>query len=700
MACVAFTATALSACATTIPKDRYGVESVEIRGAERLDDQALLACLATRKREQFGFTLGPGATPTCGQPPFDAARTPVDLWAWPWTEWPLLNDSAFERDLDRVERWYAARGYYHAKVTQTFINKHPEDRTADVRIAVSEGEPALVYRITLHGEEALTPALQEELRDAIEVHVGDPFDEALHDATKAGLQRVLFNASFAKATVTGKAHVDVDQNLVQVEYTIVTGPPCTFGDVAIEGDADLDAVPIHAAAEIKRGQPFSLTAIDDARRAIYQLGPFASVDVEQRVSPDSSIVDLTIRLVPGRRFRFGIGVGMESGGIYSQEADESTGDSFAQWDAHLLGRIEHRNFLGGMRRLRVEDRPRLIFDDPFPSAARSSIGNLLTVELRQPAFLEARTTLVARLRWDRGPDPYGGRFLRHDLVAGIGPERDFFNGKLRLSSSINTDLFLPDAQDPYPNTELAYFYHLARIDLRNNPRNPRRGVYFSFGVQHAGYFLPSDWDYVRLTQDTRGYIPLPYGMVLAARARLGLMVITGSTIAVPQAPGEQDTSPEAEAARTDAHLLENLATLGPLRHRLRGGGHNSVRGYAPNTLGDVERIDGRLISGGLRQWETSIELRVPITESFGTAVFIDMGDVTRGTSYRFNYPQTSFGLGLRYRTIVGPLRFDAALAPPPLQVFGQDDRIRTGVSTSRLFGIADGAVHFTIGEAF
>jgi outer membrane translocation and assembly module TamA len=91
---------------------------------------------------------------------------------------------------------------------------------------------------------------------------------------------------------------------------------------------------------------------------------------------------------------------------------------------------------------------------------------------------------------------------------------------------------------------------------------------------------------------------------------------------------------------------------------------------------------------------------VPITESFGSAVFMDMGDVTRATTYRFDHPQTSFGIGLRYRTIVGPLRFDAAIAPPPLQVFGQDDRIRTGVGRSRLFGIADGAVHFTIGEAF
>ena len=55
VACGLSIAVALTGCATAIPKDRYGVASVEIRGADKLDDQALLACLATRKRES-GFT--------------------------------------------------------------------------------------------------------------------------------------------------------------------------------------------------------------------------------------------------------------------------------------------------------------------------------------------------------------------------------------------------------------------------------------------------------------------------------------------------------------------------------------------------------------------------------------------------------------------------------------------------------------------
>jgi outer membrane translocation and assembly module TamA len=145
---------------------------------------------------------------------------------------------------------------------------------------------------------------------------------------------------------------------------------------------------------------------------------------------------------------------------------------------------------------------------------------------------------------------------------------------------------------------------------------------------------------------------------------------------------------------------QELRTLGPLRARLRGGGQNSVRGFRANTLGDAEDR-GALFSGGLRQWEASIELRVPLTISFGTAFFVDVGDVTRETTFRLNHPQTTFGFGLRYKTIVGPLRLDVGLLPHALQVFGNDRRPDNRPSqTDGVFGFADGAVHLTIGEAF
>jgi outer membrane protein assembly factor BamA len=217
--------------------------------------------------------------------------------------------------------------------------------------------------------------------------------------------------------------------------------------------------------------------------------------------------------------------------------------------------------------------------------------------------------------------------------------------------------------------------------------------------------LPGDWDYIRVTPDVRGYVSLPFGLVLAGRARLGIMEITDTTIAAP-APGYETANSWEERLRGEAQA--RLRELGPLRQRLRGGGNNSVRGYSANTLGDVLSVGNIVDSGGLRQWEASIELRASLTASFGAVLFLDVGDVSIEKRFRFNVPQTSFGLGLRYRTVIGPIRLDFGLAPKGLQVIGETDprqRITLEPSgpfpESYFFGSSwRGAIHFTIGEAY
>ena len=99
-------------------------------------------------------------------------------------------------------------------------------------------------------------------------------------------------------------------------------------------------------------------------------------------------------------------------------------------------------------------------------------------------------------------------------------------------------------------------------------------------------------------------------------------------------------------------------------------------------------------------------------------LFGDAGDVSRpplgSTSsdapFRFDHPQVSVGLGIRYRTIVGPLRLDLAWAPPELRSFGGDSSLPPTCTAdsanecnprnylfTREF---PAAVHITIGEAF
>ncbi len=686
----------LSGCASAVPANQYGVQKLEFSGVHAMDEAAIKACLATEARPRMQLTLGPSDDPHCGEPPFDGWRLPISFWAWPWTDWPLYDRNIFARDQSRIERWYQARGYYDARVTKVVPKTDDEDRKIQLAITVHEGQPVLITKLDVHGLEALDDKQRTRIEKQLKLEVGEPFDEAFYDASKRALLDAARDASYAKAKVEGHTSIDAKAHTAIVAFEITLGPACHFGKLTVSGQGKLPARTIWAAADIPEGQAFSETVIDDAKRAIYALGPFASVELVEQPRANEPVIDVLIKVVPGRVVRFAVGAGTQVGTDPGLNGGDGTTDPFSLWDLHLLAKIENRNFLGGMRRISVEDRPRLIFQQPFPATPTPKLGNLLIIDFRQPAFVEPRTSLVVNIRWDRGPDPFGGLFQRSDVIGSVGPERKYLRGKLTLSSNVNVNLFVPDQTKPYPDYKVTFFQHSAILDLRNDPHSPRRGAYFAATFQHAGYFVPSDWNYLRFTPEARGYVPLPFGIVFATRVRVGMMDITHSDIVVP-------------SGKDPDGYLERLRTLGPLRERLRGGGHNSVRGYAPNTLGDIVEVGKRLDSGGLRQWETSAELRIPITASFGSVLFMDLGDVTQQKAFRLRAPQTTFGIGLRYKTIVGPLRLDAGFAPHSLQTIGADTRVRERIDPSthaasdfpesRLFG-AGGAIHFTIGEAF
>jgi outer membrane translocation and assembly module TamA len=688
-------ALAVAGGCASIPKERYGVSSVELQGVEQVDGQTLRACLATRERPWFEFNLGRSASPDCGSPPFDAARLRLQLWRWPWADWPLYDKALFERDLERIERWYRARGFYDAKVTSTRFEptaaansdrlesedppceREDDDEgcTVDIEIEVQEGAPVYVESIELEGNEKLPRSLQEQLRNALVLSAGDRFDEALYDQSKEVLAERLREASYACAEVEGTVKIDPEARNARIVFDLNPGQSAVFGPVQVVGNEDLPVKPILGAAFLKAGDRYSESALDDAQRAIYGLGTFSSVQVEPQI-PNAGCgrpIPVKIEVSPGRRYRIGLGGGLQSGIL--QRGGEQT--DVQQWDVHLLLPLfEHRNLFGGMRRFRFELRPRLIFNDVFPNPTEPTFGGQVVTEFRQPAFLEPRTTLVVSARYDGSPDPFGNRFFGHIVDARINLERNFLDGNVFLSGGLHgnvlrTQRVSVEAIGGSREYHLMFWEQYAQLDLRDDPRRTTRGAFFALGLQEAGFGLPASWDYIRATPEARGYVPLPLGLVVAVRVGLGAMFILNA---------DQDLDiPSRE--------------LGPEQYRLRGGGASSNRGFVAGTLGE------RGILGGRRKWETSLELRVPVTEDFGIVAFGDVGDVSAGNTFRFNHLNLSVGGGLRYQTIVGPVRLDLAGRVPGAQAIGarpDDSRFELDLGFVRF----PGAFHLTIGESF
>ncbi|MCC7150949.1 MAG: BamA/TamA family outer membrane protein [Rubrivivax sp.] len=114
----------------------------------------------------------------------------------------------------------------------------------------------------------------------------------------------------------------------------------------------------------------------------------------------------------------------------------------------------------------------------------------------------------------------------------------------------------------------------------------------------------------------------------------------------------------------------------PESQLFRAGGDDSVRGYGYRTLGPI--VDGVVGSGPVLM-TGSVELARPFLArmpSLWGAVFVDAGRA--GTAFGTLHPALGYGVGLRWRSPVGPLRLDLA--------YGQELRkIR---------------LHFSVGIAF
>jgi hypothetical protein len=88
-----------------------------------------------------------------------------------------------------------------------------------------------------------------------------------------------------------------------------------------------------------------------------------------------------------------------------------------------------------------------------------------------------------------------------------------------------------------------------------------------------------------------------------------------------------------------------------------------------------------------------------------------VGNVSRG-DFEFRVLNLALGVGLRYRTIIGPLRLDVAFRPADdLVIGGADPRLRACQGNEDVdcrpvpqvnLGVVEfpGAIHITIGEAF
>jgi outer membrane protein insertion porin family/translocation and assembly module TamA len=684
------------ACSKSIPPGRDAVNHVDLVDADSIDADELEDKLATAGSTKF-----------------------LGLFRGIVYEYEIFDDNTLARDLERVERYYRARGFYEAKVTAGRVIRIDEKHVR-VEIRVHEGPRVTVRSANPEGIATLPHEVATAATKAITLDPGEPFDEAEFELSKRRILEVLGDAGFAFAKVTHEAEVDLVTHEADVVFHVDPGPISEYGSVTFAGLESLPEGQLRAVLGIREGARYSRKELVDGQDALQNLGVFASVEiVEDKRHPESHRVPITVRVAESelRTIRLGGGARFD----------------VLRLENHLRAGWEHKNFLGGMRTFGIEAQPGFTYFPTrigrFEAPTRLLPEFRLHSALRQPSFLEARTTGFIAAEYNVYPllyplpddiDPETERILGYQEVkASTGVERAFFSHHLFVTPSYNWQANFPFAyQSDVPagiDTVRVSFPELfAILDFRDDRLEAHDGFYISNSFQVAGYIFGGTVSDVRLRPEVRLY----RWLVKAAKVSLAMRVTTGFLF--PDDYGETLTEANAlqsadpavvEAATRDQHKL--------LFRAFYSGGPNSNRGYPFRGVGPhgpvgflvptgancsvpLDQLPSACIRplGGLTLWEASMEVRFPIFGPLFGATFVDASDVTRRVGeIRFDVPHISPGFGLRYRTPVGPLRFDVGVRVPGWQQIGKDELDEDEGNPGEVFGLPI-AVHIALGEAY
>jgi outer membrane protein assembly complex protein YaeT len=558
----------------------------------------------------------------------DAMTTRERPWSEVWQVWkdrPPFEPAVFRDDLDRLRQLYRNEGFYEARIGHD-IELPAQGDVLRIVVYIDEGAPVYVDSVSVVLEGAqLDPAGREKLLAALPVVRGRVFTQDAYERAFSMLRTYYREHGFARAKVTRRARVDARRGAVEVAYRVESGPPSVFGDVHVTGTHDVDPAIVLREVAFKRGQPFKQSLVEQTRSQIAALRTFRSVAVTEDRSDDPT-VDVTVRVTEGPTHEVSLGVGYDT--------DEQI-RGIASWRDY--------DFLGGARQLGFTARASFIrrtiaadFLQPhFPGPKDRIRVVAFEQQEEEDAFTNDRSRFSPRIEWQALPTltPYAFYRIEYDSLSSV-------NGLVKK--------LFPDIAPS--NGFLSGLGFGVDWNATDDLLDPSRGWIANASVEPVGTFLGGSFSFLRLVIEGRRFQPLPEDLLGAFRFRLGSEALLGDSRDVP------------------------------LFERFYAGGINSVRGYARWRVGPL--VDDDPI-GGKSLVEASAELRHPITEKIGAAVFLDGGQVALDSwDFPFDSLRYGTGVGTYYKSPIGPLRVDL------------------GFPVNRQPGDASWQVHVSLGQAF
>ena len=424
---------------------------------------------------------------------------------------------------------------------------------------------------------------------------------------------------------------DHGRRVVDVTFLVDPGPTVTFGPVTIRGNERVDTAFIANRVTIRPGDPYDPEKLEKIRRDIASYEAFAGVRIEEADALDVyGQLPITIE-VTEREPRY-VGFG----------AKYSTSEGVT-----LNGFWGHRNLFGNGETLRLDAQVSWYGNTPDALPHADPFGYKLSATFTKPDIITSADELIAQAAVLREiTDAYA-----RDAVTFVGGIRHRVNGRLWVQGGVDLEAARVEFADHWQDDVIVGFPIDVNYDSTDNLLDATRGI------RANGTFEP---------------------FALLGDAGAGPFLAKGS-IATYRAVDDGNRLILAGRVSAGTIVGADLFDIPPQRRFYVGGG-GTLRGY--NYQSASPRDARGNIIGGRSFFTASAEARIKVTDTVGIVPFVDMGAAFRSEVPDLGDLRYAVGLGLRYYTGIGPVRFDVAVPLNPQK------------------GDGDYGIYLSLGQAF
>ncbi len=509
-----------------------------------------------------------------------------------------------------IKNKYKTDGYLNAAVKDSFTIT---DNLADVFFIINERDRFYINEISISGNHTFS---EKQIKRILKLKKDNYFDPVALNTHITNVEERFHK--IGKLFVSIDIQTDITDS-VDIEIHIAEGPNVYINKTFIEG-ADSNMVHfVKRDIYFNNGDLYNLDKILLSQRRLLETAQFSLANIYPvKHAQIDTVVNMVVEVkyFPKREITSEGGfVPIEFGGLIL-----SGPGAFLQWKNRSLFGIPTRLTAKSSVDIPTEaglQYPRVKMD--------VNLENQWIFNLRFPTKVQMLYELYKKYGSNENPfiQRYGFNWSSVNRVT----ETSFIELGIRWEKFDQQDGEAEDVEQRMVSIR-------SKMDYADDPLFPSNGVVVTGDVYSVGGLLGGTREYQKIDLGIRSYIPLPRRVVFASRVQFGMIL-------------NWDESYD----QYEEILFEKFYL----------GGTKSLRGW--NALQyPVKRNNETIhLNGKINRFLTSAELRIPISGAFGAECFVDGGQLWDSTS-SLDLGDLSWngGVGLTYRSPLGPIRLDMA----------------------------------------